>query len=192
MPCFLLKYIYYIFIISLGEGHAVCYVGSYFPDQGSNPCLLQWKCEILTIGPPGKSEILHIFIPVLLLQRWWEKGKKEFTTVFLLTLLRESSDEVNDKNPNLIISYFSPKTFIIKLKERQWVNLYKNFTKRKNDFGSTWLLVLTVFRQLIMLSHVFIGVLPISISTEVNPPPPFGCKMMLERRIISIEQFNLW
>ena len=27
-----------------------------FPDQGSNPCPLQWKCRVLTTGPPGKSQ----------------------------------------------------------------------------------------------------------------------------------------
>ena len=26
-----------------------------FPDQGPNPCPLQWKCGVLTTGPPGKS-----------------------------------------------------------------------------------------------------------------------------------------
>ena len=30
-------------------------IGSYFPDQGSNPCPLQWKCNILTTGQPGKA-----------------------------------------------------------------------------------------------------------------------------------------
>ena len=25
------------------------------PDQGSNPCPLQWKHRVLTTGPPGKS-----------------------------------------------------------------------------------------------------------------------------------------
>ena len=33
-------------------------VGSQFPDQGSNPCPLQWKHGVLTTGPPGNS--LHI------------------------------------------------------------------------------------------------------------------------------------
>ena len=33
--------------------HTAQLAGSYFPDQGSNPCLLQWKCRVLTTGPPG-------------------------------------------------------------------------------------------------------------------------------------------
>ena len=31
------------------------HVGSQFPYQGSNPCLLQWKCGVLTTGSPGNS-----------------------------------------------------------------------------------------------------------------------------------------
>ena len=29
----------------------------WFPDQGSNPRPLQWKCRFLTTGPPGKSNV---------------------------------------------------------------------------------------------------------------------------------------
>ena len=36
-------------------GHAVWHVGSEFPDQGSNPCPLQWKHGVPTTGLPGKS-----------------------------------------------------------------------------------------------------------------------------------------
>ena len=28
-----------------------------FPNQGWNPCPLQWKCRVLTTGPPGKSSL---------------------------------------------------------------------------------------------------------------------------------------
>ena len=35
-------------------GHATWHVGSLFCDQGPNPCLLHWKCKVLTTGPPGK------------------------------------------------------------------------------------------------------------------------------------------
>ena len=34
-------------------GHARRLERSQFPDQGWNPCLLQWKCGVLTTGPPG-------------------------------------------------------------------------------------------------------------------------------------------
>ena len=36
-------------------GCAMWYVGSYFPDQGLNPCPLHLKGRVLTTGPPGKS-----------------------------------------------------------------------------------------------------------------------------------------
>ena len=32
-----------------------------FPNQGWNPCPLQWNCSILTIGPPGKFKSSIIF-----------------------------------------------------------------------------------------------------------------------------------
>ena len=35
--------------------HSTWLVGSWFPDQGSNPCPLQWKRGVLTTGLPGKS-----------------------------------------------------------------------------------------------------------------------------------------
>ena len=31
-----------------------------FPDEGSNPRPLQWKCGILTTGRPGKSHLLFL------------------------------------------------------------------------------------------------------------------------------------
>ena len=45
---------YFIFNFSFLGRAAQC-AGSYFPDQGSNPCSLQWKCGVLTTGLPGKS-----------------------------------------------------------------------------------------------------------------------------------------
>ena len=30
-----------------------------FPDQGSNPCPLQWQRSVLTSGPAGKSHSLN-------------------------------------------------------------------------------------------------------------------------------------
>ena len=35
-------------------------MGFKFLDQGSNPCPLQWKCRVLTTGPPGKSPSLFL------------------------------------------------------------------------------------------------------------------------------------
>ena len=36
-------------------GHTMQNAGSLFPNQGSHPCPLQWRCRVLTTGPPGKS-----------------------------------------------------------------------------------------------------------------------------------------
>ena len=40
----------FVVVVNLFFGHAVQPVGS---NQGSNPCPLQWKCSVLTTGPPG-------------------------------------------------------------------------------------------------------------------------------------------
>ena len=41
-------------------GRTSRHVGSQFPDQGSNPCPLQWKFPVLTNGPAGKSLMRHL------------------------------------------------------------------------------------------------------------------------------------
>ena len=40
---------------SLFFARTACHVGSYLPEQGSNPVPLQWERRVLTTGPPGKS-----------------------------------------------------------------------------------------------------------------------------------------
>ena len=53
----LLFYFIYFF------GCTVRLVGSWFPDQGSNPCPPQWKHRVLTTGLPGNSQgIIIIYI----------------------------------------------------------------------------------------------------------------------------------
>ena len=42
------------------------HVGSYFPDQGSNLCPLQWKHRVSTTGRPGKALITIGFMVTLL------------------------------------------------------------------------------------------------------------------------------
>ena len=42
------------------------HVGSQLPDQGSNPCPLQWELRVLTTGPPGNSlhtDFIRLFLP---------------------------------------------------------------------------------------------------------------------------------
>ena len=43
---------YFIFFF----GHTTQHSGSYFPNQGSILCPLQWRCRVWTTGPPGKSQ----------------------------------------------------------------------------------------------------------------------------------------
>ena len=40
------------FVLALATQH----VGPLFPDQGLNLCPLHWKCEVLTTGPPVRSQ----------------------------------------------------------------------------------------------------------------------------------------
>ena len=35
----------------------LCGMRDLVPNQGSNPCPLQWKCGVLTTGPPRKSQM---------------------------------------------------------------------------------------------------------------------------------------
>ena len=52
-------------------GHTMRHVGSWFPDQGSNPHPVQWKCGVLTTGPRGKSlefSYLFFFFPLEILK----------------------------------------------------------------------------------------------------------------------------
>ena len=41
-------------------GLTTWHVGSYFPNQGSNPHPLYWQCGALTTGPPVKSLDLNL------------------------------------------------------------------------------------------------------------------------------------
>ena len=43
-------------------GHNVQQMGSQSPDQGSKLGPLQWKCRVLTTGPPGTSQDFFFLI----------------------------------------------------------------------------------------------------------------------------------
>ena len=52
-----ISHILFLFLFGCTAWHA----GSWFPDQGLNPCPLQWKWGVLITGPPGKSlNILYL------------------------------------------------------------------------------------------------------------------------------------
>ena len=40
--------------------------GNQFPNQGSNPHPLRWKCRVLTTGPPGKYQQFFFFFSFLI------------------------------------------------------------------------------------------------------------------------------
>ena len=41
-------------LVAAGE-ILVAACGTYFPDQGSNPCPVDWELRVLATGPAGKS-----------------------------------------------------------------------------------------------------------------------------------------
>ena len=79
-----LSYIAYIFLILIcgicnyfsmpnfcfPHHHTTWLSACFFPNQGSNPCLLLWKLGVLTTGPPGSS--LHA---KLLSSHWFQLWK---------------------------------------------------------------------------------------------------------------------
>ena len=50
--------VFFVFFFNCTSQH----VGSQFPDQGSNPCPLQWKHAILTAGRPKQSLTTCLYI----------------------------------------------------------------------------------------------------------------------------------
>ena len=66
--CFLLLYMVWISTFNIlfsfcSFGCIVRYLRSWFP-KGSNPCFLQWKCEVLTTGQLGKFLTSFFFFNV--------------------------------------------------------------------------------------------------------------------------------
>ena len=61
------------------------HVGFWFPDQGWNLHPLQWKCRVLTTGPPGNSFIsfyedtCDLTLPIVLYSGF-------FVKIFVVTL----------------------------------------------------------------------------------------------------------
>ena len=65
--CYRPRATFFFFFFNFWPCHAAC--GIFFsPDQGSNPCPLQGKCEVLTTGLPGKLLARFCFVLVLLHQ----------------------------------------------------------------------------------------------------------------------------
>ena len=55
------------------------HVGSLFPNQGLNPHPLQWKCELLATGSPGKSPFILEAEPRCVRNDICERGRAMFS-----------------------------------------------------------------------------------------------------------------
>ena len=65
-------------------GHAIWLTGSWFPNQGSNPCLLRWKCSL------NHWTTREIPKPLISLLELWETRKTlEISTVHTQSQLPE-------------------------------------------------------------------------------------------------------
>ena len=83
-------------------GHTSWCVEFQFADHGSNPHTLQWKCGVLTTGPPGKllntwSHILFPLFAMLIIHRPFSSSRS--LTVFLISESRASSSAAWDTLP---------------------------------------------------------------------------------------------
>ena len=58
-----------VLFVCLFFGRATQHARSQFPDQGLNPCPLQWKLRVSTTGPPGKSELSFVYLHFQILTR---------------------------------------------------------------------------------------------------------------------------
>ena len=56
-------------------GHTVRHVGSYFPDQRSNPCSPQLERRVLTTGLPGKSHTPTFIAALFTIIKTWKQPK---------------------------------------------------------------------------------------------------------------------
>ena len=79
-PCMLSQMVRFHSLLWLSNISLYMYIhhGSQFLNQVSNLCHLQWKCRILSIGPPGKS--------LLALSLWLEKNTWEALSIVVGTL----------------------------------------------------------------------------------------------------------
>ena len=68
---FLISYFISFFFLAI---HALPQVGSWFPDQGWNPCLLRWKCSL---NHWTTREIAQRFV-LMELQGHYEERKSPF------------------------------------------------------------------------------------------------------------------
>ena len=81
------------------------HAGSYFPNQGWNPCFLQWKHGVLTTGLPGKSQCSPFFF---FLTFMYLLAVPAFIAASRLSLLAARGSSSLVSAPVLLISAASP------------------------------------------------------------------------------------
>ena len=59
-------------------------MGSYFPNERLNSCILHWKRGVLTIGPPGKSYIFFLTTHWMFIKLNIHKNLDEFPEVEII------------------------------------------------------------------------------------------------------------
>ena len=81
---------------------ALSHVGSLFPNQGSNPFPLHWKCRLLTTGPPGKVMIyddLHRSVMVFIHHCsliFWNLWLEFHSLMWMLLIIRMKANDWNN------------------------------------------------------------------------------------------------
>ena len=90
------KFFFFLF------NHCEQNVGSYFLDQGSNLCFLQWKHGVLTTGQPGK--LVTFCVTILILEMLGEK--QLFWPIMLYNFKKgKNTAEIPKKKKDLFAVY---------------------------------------------------------------------------------------
>ena len=74
----------FYFYLSIYFGPVPQHVGSYFPNERLNSCVLHWKRGVLTIGPPGKSYIFFLTTHWMFIKLSIHKNLDEFPEVEII------------------------------------------------------------------------------------------------------------
>ena len=137
--------------------HAAQPVGSQFPDEGSYPCLLQWKHRDLTTGPPGKSPealLKHRFILVPIYFPTIQKASshlrgKDLESFIILTKTRLQFYLHEQVYSNFLLH----ESYITKKKQKK-----KKERKNKLKLPCFFFLALPVFKKIIILNSQTLAV----------------------------------
>ena len=86
----------FLFLIYFG---VLCarFAASQLPDQGSNPCLLQWKHGALTTGQPGNFRNKSFSIQTVY-HVHWEQKQDQLRWQLPMTLLQKDDPKTRDGN----------------------------------------------------------------------------------------------